>query len=110
MKPKVYIASPYSQGDQVLNVQRAIDVAEEIKRRGYIPFIPHLSMLWHLYKPHTIGFWYDYDLEWIPCCDYLIRLAGDSVGADHEVEVAEGMGIKVIHSASELPIRRDCNS
>lgn len=103
IKPKVFIASPYTKGDPVLNIQRAIDVAEVLVRRGYIPFCPHLSHLWHLYKPHPVGFWYDYDLQWIPTCDYLLRLSGESAGADHEVEVAERLGIMVIHSATEIP-------
>ena len=85
---RIYIAGPYTKGDQMQNVRTAIDAAEALVVKGHTPFIPHLSAFWHLVAPHPVEFWYAYDLEWLAVCDAVLRLPGDSVGADAEVEVA----------------------
>ena len=76
----IYIAGPYSNGDPVLNVRLAIQTAERLVARGFIPFIPHLTMFWHLLLPHYINYWYEYDLAWLDKCDGLLRLPGKSKG------------------------------
>ncbi len=94
--PLVYVAGPYSTGDQVENTQAAIDAAGAIVNSGCaIPVIPHLSMLWHLYRPQGIDFWYQYDLHLLAACDALVRLPGHSTGADKEVEVAQQIGLAI---------------
>ena len=95
---KVYIAAPYTNGDTVQNVRTAIDFAESLANCGLIPFVPHLTHFWHFVHPHDIEFWYAYDIEWLKACDLLVRLPGESSGADEEVRIAETMGIPVIFS------------
>ena len=56
----IYIAAPYSKDDPVVNTANAIEVADKLKNRGYFPFVPHLTMFWHLLKPHDIEYWYKY--------------------------------------------------
>ena len=92
---RVYIAGPYTQGNPVHNTKLAIMVAEEIIDAGHIPYVPHLNLLWDLVAPHSPEFWYDYDLEWLGACDCLLRLPGESAGADREVAYAKGRGIPV---------------
>ena len=101
-KKRIYVAGPYAHPDPVINTRNAILAGEELVRRGYTPYIPHLNMLWHTVAPHEPDFWYAYDLEWLPCCQGLLRLPGASTGADREVEHAKVLGIPVYHSIEEL--------
>lgn len=91
----IYVAGPYSGGDPVINTRKAIDAGEQLMTLGYVPFIPHLTHLWHLINPHDIDFWYEYDNEWIRKCDALLRLPGESKGADMEVALAFKLGLIV---------------
>ena len=81
----IYVAGPYTNGDPVLNVRKAIEAAEQLRELGYVPFIPHLTHLWHLISPHEYEYWIEYDKEWLEKCDALLRLPGISKGADDEV-------------------------
>ncbi len=99
---KVYIAGPYSKGDVALNVRTAVLAAEELCRRGHTPYVPHLTHLWHLISPHDIGFWYAYDMVWLKECDALLRLPGESIGADTEISMALSLGLKVYNRVEEL--------
>ena len=92
---RVYIAGPYAGGDSVLNVRSAVEAAEKIQAAGHVPFVPHLTHLWHLISPHEPGFWYKYDLAWLEVCDCLVRLPGKSPGADEEVRLCKLWGIPV---------------
>lgn len=84
----VYIAGPYTKGDVVLNIQKAIYAAEELIKAGYVPYVPHLSHLWH----------YEYDPQWLKKCDCLVRLPGKSRGADNEVALAKDLCMPVYRS------------
>ena len=90
---KVYIAGPYTNGDPVLNIQRVIRAAELVRHYGHLPFVPHLSHLWHLCSPHDYEYWMEMCLEWVAECDCLIRLPGESEGADREYLRAKALGI-----------------
>lgn len=94
-KLRVYIAGPYTQGDPLLNIRAAIQAGDVVLKSGHTPFIPHMNYTWHLLCPHEPSTWYQWDLEWLEMCDGLIRLPGESWGADREVEFAQGHGIPV---------------
>jgi hypothetical protein len=98
----VYIAAPYTKDDPVTNVGNAIKAADILAEKGYIPFIPHLTMLWHFLCPHDLQFWYDYDLAWLEKCDALLRLPGESAGADNEVSMAFALKMPVYLSIEDL--------
>jgi hypothetical protein len=93
----IYVAGPYGKGDPVVNTRNAILVADKLSELGFVPFIPHLSLLWHMVSPHEVDFWYSYDNEWLKKCDALLRLPGESPGADAEVELAKSLGIPVFY-------------
>lgn len=96
MKPLVYVAAPYSTGDQVANAREAMRVGQLLWDTGLVvPFIPHLNVAWHLAFPHPVEYWYAYDLAFMPHCHALLRLPGESSGADAEVKAAAELGLPV---------------
>lgn len=100
---KIYIAGPYTKGDVIINIRRAIDAAEEISKKGHTPFIPHLTAYWHLIYPHELEFWYNYDNEWLKSCDALYRIPGVSAGANMEVDLARKLGLIIYWKLEEIP-------
>jgi len=102
MKQLIYIASPYTIGDQADNVRRQLLVADELLEMGYIPFPPCLSHFWHFVSPKSWHTWLDIDKEILKRCDAVLRLEGESVGADMEVELADELGIPVYYSIEEM--------
>lgn len=102
MKTKVYIASPYTKGDVAVNVKRQLDMADELMTLGYCPFAPLYSHFQHMAHPRPYTDWIAIDLEWVPACDVVLRLDGDSSGADGEVAFARERGIPVVFSLGEL--------
>lgn len=99
---RVYVAGPYTKPDPVLNTRIAISAGERLLRMGYVPFIPHLTLLWHMQHPHEYQDWLDYDNEWVKLCDAVLRLPGESFGADGEEQLAQGLDIPVYYSIEEL--------
>ena len=98
----VYIAGPYTHPDPVRNTHRACMIADELIYDGFIPYIPHLTLLWHLVSPRNAQFWYDYDFHILKRCDAVLRIPGESTGADKEVELAKEWGIPVYYSRKDL--------
>ena len=102
-RPLVYLAGPFSQPDPLHNTHRAIEAAECLLSEGLCtPFVPHLTALWHIVKPHPIDFWYEYDLVLLERCDAVLRLPGESIGADREVRHAIEIGLPVFHEVAVL--------
>lgn len=99
----VYISSPYSIGDQILNVRRQIDTADRLLELGHIPFVPCLSHFWHYLSPKMTEEWLRIDAAFVARCDAVLRLKGISTGADLEVAIAEKLGIPVYHTLDEIP-------
>lgn len=94
---KVYIAGPYTKGDVAVNVARAIEAADMLLDAGHVPFCPHLTHFWHLHQSQPYQVWLDYDMEWLRVCDVVLRLDGESSGADKEVAEAEWLGKTVYY-------------
>jgi len=94
---KVYIASPYTKGDVAANVRQSMDAFEELASLGFIPYCPLLTHFQHMVHPRNYEFWLSYDLEWLAVCDVMIRIDGESAGADKEERFANEHGIPVIH-------------
>jgi hypothetical protein len=100
---RIYIACPYSKGDQAVNVRRSIDAAEAVAAKGHFPFNPLFSHFWHMIHPHDYKFWINQDLEWLRECQAVLRLSGESLGADAEVELAKIYGKPVFWSVEDIP-------
>ena len=100
---KVYVSGPLSAGDWMVNLRAAVDAAEDLSRRGHVPYVPHLSMFWHLLYSHPHEFWLALDREWLEVCDAVLRLPGDSEGADLEVAWARELGKPVYTDVAQFP-------
>lgn len=101
---KIYIASPYTLGDVAINVKRQLDCADELMNRGYAPFAPLLSHFQHLAHPRPYQDWVAIDLVWVLACDGLLRLSGESKGADGEVAFALEHGIPVFYELDDIKL------
>lgn len=111
MRKRIYIAGPISKGDLCHNVNQATEAFTALAKAGLAPFCPH----WSVYsKPaNTFGHdvickgtiagnesmshadWLGIDLPWVAVSDALLRLPGESTGADMEVGEALRIGIHV---------------
>jgi hypothetical protein len=99
---KVYIASPYTKGDVAVNVKTQLDCADELMTLGFAPFAPLYSHFQHMAHPRPYSDWIKIDKEWVLVCDCVLRLPGESSGADGEVELAKTNGIPVYYSIRDL--------
>ena len=102
----IYVAGPYSRPDPVENTHRIVRIADALLDAGFIPVVPHLTLLWHLVSPKPYECWLAYDRELLRRCDALLRVPGYSAGATQEVELADALGIPVIRPRSAAPA--DC--
>lgn len=103
---KIYIASPYTVGDVAVNVKRQIDTASQLIDQGFAPFWPLHSHFLHMAYPKEYQTWMALDLIWILSCDALLRLDGESKGADVEVDFANKNGVPVYYSVEELCVKK----
>jgi len=99
---RIYIASPYSNGNKMNNVLKSLEVAEAIRAMGFLPHPPLLSHYWDLYYPHDYDYWMAMCLEELSYCDAIFRITGESKGADMEVTKAKELGLPVYYSLEEL--------
>lgn len=98
----VYIAGPYSRPDPCENTHKAVAAANEVWDAGLIPVVPHLTHFWHTMTPKPYEQWLAYDLEIMRRCDAVLRIPGESSGADAEVAEADRLGIPVFLSMEGL--------
>ena len=101
-KIKVYIAGPYTKGDVCANVANSMTVCHDLMDHGFAPYCPHLTHFLHLHKQRPYKEWLAYDSEWLKVCDVLIRLPGESTGADLEKEWALELNIPVYYSLGKF--------
>lgn len=99
---RVYVAGPYTQGDVAVNVRAAMCAGTMILDLGHAPYIPHLMHFVHMIYPKPYEVWMKLDAHWINYCDAMLRLPGESVGADREVGFAKALGIPVFESIEAL--------
>ena len=102
---KIYIAGPYTKGDTALNVRRSIMEQDFIEATlGHMAYNPLLSHFQHLIVPHEdVNYWYEKDIHWLKECNAILRLPGESVGADREVAIARDLGMTVFESVFDIP-------
>jgi hypothetical protein len=122
MKKRIYIAGPISRGDLASNIRQAEAAFFHLLKAGFAPFCPH----WSCYSTGPIQTnrggtgvcyafatagggggcshedWLGVDLAWVACADAVLRLPGESTGADREVQLACDLSIPVFTDIRDL--------
>lgn len=99
---RVYVAGPITKGNVMHNIHAAIKAGDQLMRLGFCPFVPHATCFWDIISPHTYEEWMAYDEEWLKVCDALLRIPGESTGAEKEILVALDLDIPVFHNVADL--------
>ena len=107
---RVYIAGPISKGNKEHNYNQAVKAFYDLMDAGIAAYCPHLLMPAHAKIYGTVSGresgWHERfmanDLEWVKASNMLLRLRGESEGADEEVAYARGMDIPVFYSVEDL--------
>jgi len=119
VRKRVYIAGPISKGDLAHNINQATAAFVALAKAGLAPLCPH----WSVYaKPAIVGpaahlphevwckatvdgspgmshdDWIGVDLPWVIMADAVVRLPGESSGADIETGCARDHGVPVFDS------------
>ena len=102
MKPRIYITGPYTRPDPCENTGKMMKVWDELLTLGFWPVCPLWSHFQHTFYPRPYKDWLDYDLEGIDIFDALLRIPGESSGAEKEIARAVELGIPVAYSIPEL--------
>lgn len=97
----VYIAGPLGTVDPWTNAHNAMRYGQRICELGHVAVVPHEHVIWATVCPgQSHQEWLRRDLAVLRRCDCLIRLPGDSPGADREVKEAEELGLPHYFAAS----------
>lgn len=97
-----YVAGPLT-GDTPENVRLAALAGQAIRDAGGFEFVPHDSVFRHQATPRSWGAWVDWCLGWVDRCDVVVRLPGESKGADLEVQHAKLHGVPVVFLRGTAP-------
>lgn len=99
---RVYVSGPYTKGDPCENTHNMIKAANQLLDAGIAPFVPLLSHFWHTVTPRPYEDWMRIDLAYIPLCDAILRIPGESSGAEREIAVAKECRIPVFYDIPAL--------
>lgn len=98
----IYIASPYTKGNIDNNVHASLKAAEALIDVDLVPFCPLLYHYWDRWHHREYEYWASLGLKWLRKCDAVLRLPGDSPGAEMEIERAKSLGIDIFYSFNDL--------
>lgn len=101
-RPRVYMSGPISLGDPDENFGLAAIVQHELIGFGFAPLNPMLSMKLPGHEGIEHSAWIAVDLPWVEVSDAVLRLPGESRGAETECEFAEEIGVPVFTSVEDL--------
>lgn len=103
---RIYLAAPIGANDDgwAGRIAAAARACEELFRAGFAVYLPHgyeaagidlLALFGYKAACRLSG-------AFVAVCDALLRLPGESPGADEEVALAESLGIPVFYSLAAL--------
>lgn len=101
-RPVVYISGPITIGDPEHNFKQAADAQRELMDAGFSVVNPMLTMQLPYADDVAHADWIANDLPIIRRCDALLRLPGESAGADEEVRHAKQWHIPFFKSTAEV--------
>jgi hypothetical protein len=96
LRPLIYIAGPMALGSMADNIRQAWEAAEKLRDAGFSPIVPHDSFFNSITgKRRSHAEWLEIDKPMVLASAAVLRLPGESVGADQEVEWARENGKSV---------------
>lgn len=108
MRSRIYCAGPISIGPIEANIKQGTDAHLALLKAGYAPLCPQLSCYLGGPTPEAMPCgtkhedWMGADLPWVFVSDAVLRLPGESKGADMETALADQAGIPVFHTIEAL--------
>lgn len=104
VRPRIYVSGPLtSSGNPEQNRDEAYAIGRKLIELGFAPLVPHYT--WDMDFQHQfpdLRTWLEVDLPWLVQADAVLRLPGDSRGADGEVLFARDHGIPVFATIQAL--------
>ncbi len=101
-RKRVYISGPMTIGKWEENIRQAEEAAKRLRDVGFSVLCPQLTgkMTGHSKIPHDV--WIENDLSWVECAELILRISGESRGADAECNHAKSFSIPIYHNIEEL--------
>ena len=99
---RIFISSPYTVGDTCENVRRQHDAFRTLIDLGHVPFAPLFSHYQQLIHPMGWEAWMDWCLQWVEQSQLVLRLPGESRGADIECARARELVIPVLETRADV--------
>jgi hypothetical protein len=99
---KIYMAGPlHGSGFTGHNIHKVVTCAEYLDHvlnrlapdKDFLFIVPHLYEFWDMITPKVEEYWLAKDRLWMETADILVRLSGESPGADKEQGWATELGI-----------------
>ena len=85
-----------------MNVAQAVNVQGRLMRDGFAVLNPMLSALWPDAWTIDHATWIENDLPWVAVAHVVLRLPGESAGADEECSFARDHNIPVFDTWHDL--------
>jgi hypothetical protein len=103
-RTRIYCAGPMTgSGNPYANLYRGLEAGAVLLDKGYAPYIPHLTAILEMAKgARTRAVWLELDRAFLLTCDALLRLRGESPGAEKEVIWAREAKMEVYYSLDSL--------
>jgi len=109
-RPLIYVAG-YFSANPMHGTKNAVDAAERLLEAGWLPFVPHVSIVYDMLAPHTPEFWYELDLGLLSRCDAMYvcpdPLTKDSTGVIEEIKFCTENDIPVFYEIVQAKDRYD---
>ena len=99
--PRLYLSGPITHGCRTTNFATGCTAHEELLKRHFAVYNPMLSMMHPNAWQISHDTWLQSDLAWVEVADVVLRLPGESEGADRECSYAATLDIPVVYSWAE---------
>lgn len=100
-RPLIYVAGFYT-ANPTHGLANAAYWAERLLQAGWLPFVPHVSLMLDALTPREPDYWYEYDLGLLQRCDAMF------VCPDPRSAVSTGVGLETAFASEhDIPIFRE---
>lgn len=107
-RPLIYVAG-YFSANPMHGTANAVKAFDALLEAGWLPLVPHASIVLDMLSPRTPEFWYEYDLGLLLRCDamYVCQdpLTPESTGVAKEITYALEHDIPVFYEVVEAKDR-----